>query len=154
MDRKSYKYDFGNFMGQCELNYMLLCRLLPEMDDEDEQEYQIRERYKIRLVVTERHSYTTCLRITIQSSKQSHWLSETGVEVRLYHDAHLAEVVNSRGNALQPVNPYPNPDMQQKDEKQGLNKFLGEWLSFCLKYGQSCEVITTDMISGFVQKGD
>jgi len=33
--------------------------------------------------------------------------------------------------------------MLQKDEKQGLNAFLGEWLSFCLKHGQSTETIVT-----------
>jgi len=154
MNKKNYKYDFGNFMGQCELNYMLLCRLLPEMDDEDSFEYLIKERYKLKLQVTERHRYTICLRISIQSPKQPDWLPMTGIEVRLYHDAHLAEVVDYKGSAMQPVNPYPNPDMQQKDEKQGLNKFLGEWLSFCLKYGQSIEAITTEMIDGFAQKGE
>jgi len=154
MAKKTYKYNFGNFMGQCELNYMLLCRLLPDMDEEDEFEYKIEERYRIQIAITERHRYTTCLRITIKSTKQPDWLPETGAEVRLYHDAHLAEVVDNSGGAMPPVNPYPNPDMHQKDEKQGLNKFLGEWLSFCLKHGQNTQAITAQMMGGLAHKGE
>jgi len=154
MAKSKYKYNFSNFMGQCELNYMLLYRLFPDMDSEDGVEYKIRERYKFNILVTERHRYTICLRISIHSPKQPDWLPETGVEVRLYHDAHLAEVVNKRGGAMQPVNSYPNPDMKQKDEKQGLNKFLGEWLSFCLKYGESTVEITSETLSGYARKGE
>ncbi len=154
MANNIYKYNFSNYMGQCELNYMLLCRLVPDMDIEDEVEYKIRERYRFNIRVIERHRYTSCLRITIHSPQQPDWLPETGVEVRLYHDAHLAEVVNKQGGAMQPVNAYPNPDMKQKDEKQGLNKFVGEWLSFCLKYGESTVEITPDKLNGFARKGD
>jgi len=135
-------------MGQCELNYMLLCRLLPEMDSEDAFNYLIKERYHMNLQVIERCRYTTCVRFSITNANQPEWLPETGIDVRLYHDAHLAEVVDNQGVAMQPINPYPNPDMLQKDEKQGLNEFLGEWLSFCLKHGQSTDVTVIDSIAG------
>lgn len=148
MPIKGYKFNFSNFMGQCELNYMLLCRLLPEMEDEDEFDYLIKESYHLNLQIIERCRYTTCVRVSIISPDQPDWLSETGLDIRLYHDAHLAEVVNQKGVALQPVNPYPNPDMLQKDEKQGLNEFLGEWLSFCLKHGQSTETIAVTRLAG------
>ena len=148
MPLKGYKYNFSNFMGQCELNYMLLCRLLPEIDDEDEFEYLVQDRYILNLTITERSRYTICVTVSIKnSSYQPDWLPETGIDIRLYHDAHLAEVVDNKGVAMQPVNPYPNPDMLQKDEKQGLNEFLGEWLSFCLKHGQSTETIATSRFS-------
>jgi len=148
MLKKGYKYNFSNFMGQCELNYMLLCRLLPELDEEDTYDYLIKERYKLNLQVIERCRYTTCVRFSVNSPSSPDWLPDTGIDVRLYHDAHLAEVVDTRGAALRPVNPYPNPDMLQKDEKQGLNRFLGEWLSFCLKHGQSTETILSARLDG------
>ncbi len=135
-------------MGQCELNYMLLCRLLPDLDNENEFEYLIDEKYRMNLLVIERCRYTTCVRFSIKSSNQPDWLPETGIDIRLYHDAGLAEVVDSRGVAMEPVNPYPNPDMLQKNEKQGLNEFLGEWLSFCLKNGQSTEEIVYEDLAG------
>ena len=144
---KSYKYNLTNFMGQCGLNYMLLCRLLPELENEDEFEYLIDQRYHLNIHVIERCRYTTCIRFTVNSSYQPKWMPETGIDIRLYHDANLAEVVDNGGNAMQPVYPYPNPDMIQKDEKQGLNDFLGEWLSFCLKHGQSTATITSSRFS-------
>ena len=135
-------------MGQCELNYMLLVRLLPDLEDEDEFEYLIKEQYLISLQVVERCRYTTCVRFTVNHAQQSEWLPQTSMDVRLYHDAHLVEVGDERGGAMQPVNPYPNPGMLQKDEKQGFNEFLGEWLSFCLKHGQITETIASHLLMG------
>lgn len=140
-------------MGQCELNYMLLCRLLPEMEDEDEFDYIVNDRFIVNFDIIERCRYTTCVRFSVNyflktsnnsslnGVEQPNWLTDTAIDVRLYHDAHLAEVVDNKGIAMIPVNQYPNPDMLQKDEKQSLNTFLGEWLSFCLKHGISTETI-------------
>ena len=135
-------------MGQCELNYMLLCRLLPEMDEEDNYEYLIDQRYQMNLQIIERCRYTTCVKFSICSSHQPEWLPETGIDIRLYHDASLAEVVNNKGAAMLPINPYPNPDMLQKDEKQCLNGFLSEWLSFCLNHGQTTESVVLSRFAG------
>lgn len=140
-------------MGQCELNYMLLCRLLPEMEEQDAYEYIVNDRFIVNFDIIERCRYTTCVRFSvnyflktslkeiINNAEQPNWLTDTSIDVRLYHDANLAEVVDNKGIAMIPVNPYPNPDMLQKDEKQSLNTFLGEWLSFCLKHGLSTETI-------------
>jgi len=136
-------------MGQCELNYMLLCRLIPEMEDEEEYDYIVNDHFIVNFLILERCRYTTCVRFSvnyylkpsINDEEQPKWLKDTGIDIRLYHDAHLAEVVDNNGLAMIPVNPYPNPDMLQKDEKQSLNTFLGEWLSFCLKHGQSTETM-------------
>jgi uncharacterized protein YqiB (DUF1249 family) len=138
---------------------MLICRLLPDLEDqiEDEYEYIVNERFVVNFKIIERCRYTTCVRFSvnyflktsdnfclkeiISDAEQPNWLTDTGIDVRLYHDANLAEVVDNKGIAMIPVNPYPNPDMLQKDEKQSLNNFLGEWLSFCLKHGLSTETI-------------
>ncbi|EMP84373.1 hypothetical protein VC116063_002770 [Vibrio cholerae O1 str. 116063] len=37
---------------------------------------------------------------------------------------------------------YPNENMVQPDEKAQLNRFLGDWLTFCLKHGISRSPIT------------
>ena len=133
-------------MGQCELNYRMLCRLMPDIDDEDEYEYLINNRYRMNFHVMERCRYTTFIHLCINNAALQDWLPETEIEMRLYHDAHLAEVVDNRGVAMLPINPYPNPDMLQKDEKKGANEFLGEWLSFCLKHGQSTETTFSDWL--------
>lgn len=54
------------------------------------------------------------------------------LEVQVYHDARMAEVVSAEHTRrLRSIYPYPNEAMHQPDEKAQLNLFLGEWLSHC-----------------------
>ncbi len=56
--------------------------------------------------------------------------------VRLYHDARSAEVVEVRNECrFKEVYEYPNPKMRARDEKAQVNRFLGEYLAICLRYG-------------------
>ncbi|MDA9556351.1 DUF1249 family protein [Vibrio sp.] len=58
------------------------------------------------------------------------------LSVRLYHDARVAEVIGGYGKLyVKPIYDYPNDKMRQKDEKAQLNRFLRDWLNFCLKHG-------------------
>lgn len=58
-------------------------------------------------------------------------------EVRLYHDATVAEVIAWEGHRrFHARNEYPNPKMHQADEKAQLNRFLGELLELCLAQGR------------------
>ena len=78
------------------------------------------------------HTTTLCVR-------QEHslpWLPVPQLEVRVYHDARMAEVVSAENaRRLHIRYPYPNAAMHQPDEKSQLNLFLGEWLSHCLACG-------------------
>jgi len=61
-------------------------------------------------------------------------------DVRLYHDASVAEVVKcQRYQSFSPRYEYPNVDMHQIDEKVQMNRFLGELLSHCLSHGRMAE---------------
>lgn len=63
-------------------------------------------------------------------------------DVRLYHDANVAEVVKcQRYQAFLPRYDYPNIDMHQVDEKVQMNRFLGELLAHCLSYGRVSEAV-------------
>lgn len=63
-------------------------------------------------------------------------------DVRLYHDAILAEVVKcQRYHQFSPRYEYPNVDMHQVDEKAQMNRFLAELLTHCLSCGRVSEVI-------------
>jgi uncharacterized protein YqiB (DUF1249 family) len=55
------------------------------------------------------------------------------VQVRLYHDAKMAEVISAQNiGSLKPSYQYPNTKMYQKNEKEMVNLFLAEWVQFCL----------------------
>ena len=56
--------------------------------------------------------------------------------VRMYHDAKTAEVISfQQARFIKARYPLPNKEMYQADEKQQINFFLSEWLSFCQKEG-------------------
>ena len=116
------------------------------------------------LQVTEAAKYTTTVHISVDSQlqKQLGWFkTRKGVnaaavrkaslnnslnnkqdavytlDVRLYHDANLAEVITfANQRRFLPRNEYPNHKMHQQDEKSQLNLFLGEILDNCLQQGR------------------
>ncbi|MGH1439323.1 MAG: DUF1249 domain-containing protein [Cellvibrionaceae bacterium] len=64
-------------------------------------------------------------------------------EVRLYHDASVAEVIAWEGNRrFKARHEYPNPRMYHSDEKAQLNRFLGELLELCLTQGRILDDVT------------
>jgi uncharacterized protein YqiB (DUF1249 family) len=64
-------------------------------------------------------------------------LNVYSLDVRLYHDATVAEVIAWEGRRqFRARHTYPNCNMYHSDEKAQLNRFLGELLAFCLQYGR------------------
>jgi uncharacterized protein YqiB (DUF1249 family) len=65
-------------------------------------------------------------------------------DVRLYHDANLAEVVKCQGyQQFAPRYEYPNINMHQIDEKAQMNRFLGELLAHCVSHGRIAEAVVS-----------
>ncbi len=63
-------------------------------------------------------------------------------DVRLYHDASVAEVVKcQRYQSFSPRYEYPNVDMHQIDEKAQMNRFLGELLKHCMSHGRVADKV-------------
>ncbi|MGA6104006.1 DUF1249 domain-containing protein [Pseudomonas solani] len=143
--RDRYRVDLVGLQAACEANYARLMRLLPHM-----REAQSSRRVALsqgeRLVgvlaldVVEACPYTTTLKVRQELSLP--WLPSPQLEVRVYHDARMAEVVGAENaRRLRSFYPYPNADMHQPDEKSQLNLFLGEWLSHCLACGHELEPV-------------
>jgi len=88
----------------------------------------------IQLNVLERTRYTTAINLSLQHVKGHPWLPQQELTVRLYHDARVAEVNSfQHQNRFNPAYDYPNPRMYHRNEKQQLNRFLGEWLDYCIE---------------------
>ena len=95
------------------------------------------EKVTVRIKILEAFKYTTTLEIT-QKPEFKKWMTNPSMLVRVYHDASTAEVVSYQGHRnLKPRYTQPNPKMYHADEKMQVNKFLGEWLTHCLKVGRS-----------------
>ncbi|MCV6624906.1 MAG: DUF1249 domain-containing protein [Cellvibrionaceae bacterium] len=139
--QKDYKVDLQGLQSLCGLNYAKLGKLMPEADSRDCWAYGISPGAKQRIVirVVDRAPYTTTV-IIEQSDAINPVLKPMSLDVRIYHDAAMAEVV--RGKDYRQFSgryPYPNRDMHQADEKAQLNQFLSDWLGLCLEQGHTLD---------------
>ncbi|WP_192980211.1 DUF1249 domain-containing protein [Pseudomonas sp. EggHat1] len=137
--RERYRVDLVELQAACEANYARLMRLLPNMREHTESRRVALSQGEhllgvLALDVLESCPYTTTLCVRQEHSLP--WLPVPQLEVRVYHDARMAEVVGAENaRRLNIRYPYPNAAMHQPDEKSQLNLFLGEWLSHCLACG-------------------
>ncbi len=137
--RERYRVDLVELQTACEANYARLMRLLPHMRQHSQSRRVALSQGEhllgvLALDVLESCPYTTTLCVRQEHSLP--WLPVPQLEVRVYHDARMAEVVGAENERRLHIRyPYPNAAMHQPDEKSQLNLFLGEWLSHCLACG-------------------
>jgi uncharacterized protein YqiB (DUF1249 family) len=134
--QKPYHVDLSELMRVYETNYAKLNALLPFQPCVDDVRCYQTERIVYQLEVIEVTKYTTLIKIC-QSDDVLTFPLPT-MSVRLYHDARVAEVcATEQLSRIHARYDYPNDTMAQKDEKAQINRFLGDWLTFCLKHGIS-----------------
>ncbi|KOO14696.1 dehydrogenase [Vibrio xuii] len=134
--KKPYHVDLSDLMRTYETNYAKLNALLPNQPSVDDVRCYQAANMTYQIQVVEVTKYTTLVDIC-QSDDVPVFPLPT-MSVRLYHDARVAEVCAC--DHLKRVNArydYPNEKMLQQDEKVQLNRFLSDWLSFCLRQGIS-----------------
>ncbi|WP_139683814.1 DUF1249 family protein [Vibrio tasmaniensis] len=134
--KKPYHVDLAELMRVYETNYAKLNALLPVGHEVGDVRCYQAVNMVYQLTVNEVTKYTTL--IDICQSDEMPVFPLPKMSVRLYHDARVAEVCASGDfSRVKAKYDYPNTKLLQKDEKFQLNKFLGEWLTFCLKTGIS-----------------
>jgi uncharacterized protein len=141
---RKYVPDISGFISLCDSNYAKLMKLLPAFESKDRQCFGLaRGDYELGVItieVTERCKYTTTLKLRQGFSSARSLLNEPEMDVRLYHDATMAEVMSfQQMGKFRGSYDYPNEHMHQKDEKALCNQFLSDWLSYCLRYGYATE---------------
>lgn len=134
--KKPYHVDLAELMRVYETNYAKLNALLPVGHEVGDVRCYQAVSMVYQLTVNEVTKYTTLIDICQSDAMPVFPLPK--MSVRLYHDARVAEVCASGDfSRVKAKYDYPNTKLLQKDEKFQLNKFLGEWLTFCLKTGIS-----------------
>lgn len=133
--KRKYIPHLATILARCERNYAMLLRLLPDCDTIDlTYRFDISStlRYQIRIIESTR--YTSVISFA-QIDKHTPTFLQPNMEVRLYHDARVAEVTKSQKiGRLKPRYDYPNQNMHQRNEREMVSRFLGEWLAFCLHH--------------------
>ena len=149
MKKKKAPVDLAGQMAECEANYARLMKLMPDMSQHDERQFMVRlpagMSVQFRLRVAERCKYTTMMEFSQLDdcfSGQLDWAPAPHFNLRVYHDARMAEVSAFHGNhRLRSSYSYPNKAMFHRDEKAQLNLLLGEWLKHCLDHGHVAESV-------------
>ena len=126
----------------CAANYLAVVRLLPQLQGDFGGRFVIDAvgGGEVNVRVLERGPYTTS--IDIEQAGEPAAAGPAHFQVRVYHDARMAEVIACQGHRqIKPRYDYPNAAMYQRDEKFQVNRFFGEWLSSCLPSGRSVSSI-------------
>lgn len=167
-NKSKYKPSLVTLMTLSQSNYMLLLRLLADCEVAGQTRYfSISPQLSYCLAVHDVTRYTTvvtieqvslktdaqCLKPSQQSIQapdeeqapnQLKQLLTPSMEVRLYHDAQVIDVLSCQNiRTVKPRYDYPNKAMHQPDEKQQIQLFLKEWLQLCLAHGYEAIDITS-----------
>ena len=147
------KYSRPNPMHLYEMNYFALMQLVPELETQSLKTENVAKTSQflssshfnstsnfhvnfrmdeadLTIRLLEINKYTQHIQIINTFKQDKKLLPILCLNVRVYHDVSLAEVVSCSGaGKLQPNYIYPNEQMLLKDEKRQANRLLFEWLS-------------------------
>lgn len=164
--KAKYRFDICQMTAECEANYRRLQRLLPDVAWMSAQVMARKIPLPIamasplrRLSLSASWSTKTSLNVSFSLQQQSRFTSSliitvdlalgevasylsppTVMQVQMYHDIKLAEVISIAGRRASLASyDYPNDKMFLPDEKAQQNKLLAEWLERCLSQGVESE---------------
>lgn len=127
---------------ECELNYSRITRLIGVNPDLGLFCMTQNSQSEIQFEVTDTARFTTTLTIKIVSEIPK-WLPSIDMQVRVYRDARMAEVIEWCSDNCIPWALVERKGPQSRDEKWQWNIFLGELLYQALRHkriakAQSC----------------
>lgn len=125
---------FVSLMDLYENNYMRLRRLIPDLSSlADNSISHLPGCLSLHLTVLERTKFTTTLYLTYYFEESTQSVAEPALTIRLYHDAHQAEVLT--GHLQHGRKQYDHIPEKAIKIKWKLNRFLYKWLGYCLYLG-------------------
>ncbi len=135
---RKYVPHLSSLLAVCELNYARLLRLLPDCDTLSlSYQFEIADGLHYRVKILDSSRYTSTVELAQLADGVPNYLRPV-MQIRLYHDAQVAEVLSAQHiGSLKPSYVYPNRQMHQPNEKEMTNRFLAEWLGFCLQHSKS-----------------
>ena len=128
--------DFNAYMTCCSANYQRLHKLIPKHAPIGESLTWIMDKMgQLQLQVIQKHNHTDTLSIQFQNEHASRWLATFDVQINLYHDACLAEVIALKDSQGQ-MQYFSHPKSRKQFpywEKWQMNHLLCDVLAYCIK---------------------
>jgi uncharacterized protein YqiB (DUF1249 family) len=128
---------FAGLMELYESNYIRLRNLVPDLDAmPDEVCSQIDGVLELHLRIVERCKFTTTLNLTYHFHDQQGSFPAPDMQVRMYHDAQVVEVIScGRRRGVRHASYNRMFNRYTLVEKWRMNRFLQKWLGYCLMQG-------------------
>ena len=141
MENREKYLELKEFHFICEKNYLLFSQLLPDLQKEKNLSFGIPlgnfKLNEVSIYLSEVSKFTSDIKICFSAE-----LSEKiEIEVRLYHEAKMCEVIRFQGfhQSLISILPSKIKFGFTKDEKYQWNSFLNKFLIICKESGRSLE---------------
>lgn len=130
---------FASLMELYENNYIYLRRLAPSLrHGTDHAVSRLDNGVDLHMSVLDRHRYTTSISLTHYFTAGGHQEALPDLNVRVYHDARVAEVMrNSDLATFAPWGRNQQPRPGTLAWRWEVNRFLNRWLRYCLGEGHA-----------------
>lgn len=126
--------NFNAYMACCSANYQRMRQLLPvQYNIGDVFQWDLGTVGLFEVILETKQTYTDVYRVAFQSSSKNRWLANFVVQLKLYHDASLAEVtayLTPEGKMQLFSEPAPNKLPYW--EKWQMNHLICDALQCCL----------------------
>lgn len=144
--RRRQVHDLGELMAIYECNYIRLRQLLPQLTRMNGTALShAAGALDLHLAINERNRYTTTLTLTYEFEDELGRFLAPDIQVRIYHDARLAEVLRCGRLRGQRGASYDSGRRDYTlDAKWRVNRFLQKWLGYCLRQGHRFHGVSPD----------
>lgn len=128
---------FVSLMSLYESNYIRLAWLVPNLEAiAQAQVSDVAGDCPLHLVVDERSRYTTTLRLTYMFEEEAGPLADPDLQIRVYHDARLAEVQScARWHRHAMLEALRSQAARDLGDRWLRNVMLNKWLDYCVERG-------------------
>ena len=139
-DKEKYS-KLKNFHFVCEKNYVLFSQILPSLNEEKVFSFGLpMENSKLNeasISLNKISKFTSDIKVCFSAELSK----EIEIEVRLYHEAKMCEVIRFQGfhQSLISILPSQKNFGFTKDEKYQWNSFLNKFLKICKESGRALE---------------
>jgi uncharacterized protein YqiB (DUF1249 family) len=132
---------FAALMELYESNYIFIRRLVPDIDRSDDAVVsRVNGTPDLHLTIVERCAYTTSLRLTHRFDHGQTSEVTPDLQVRVYHDARVSEVLPSSNlEGFRYWRHHRPPRAGSLAWRWEVNRFLNRWLRYCLGEGHAFE---------------
>lgn len=130
---------FSWLMGLYSENYHRLARLFaPQALALGRYRSSLDDGLDLRVDVLERHRYTLDLRLSYEFVDADTGEAAPSAQLRMYHDAHMAEVLDYRADRrlIRAIGPLP-PARDVFQRRVCMSSFLNRWLEYLAEQGHS-----------------